>query len=390
MQMVPFSVEEELTGEAMVAMFHHGSLHVMGVRGREPDEQPVLIIGSEVPIQYSAPLNHKGEMETVHVQRFRLDCRVRGTGDPFTSVRPELDDPPDFWVTQSNGTNEVGLECTRLADGKRLSAQGLLAAVRQAVLHRQRIAFKNVDGCVVEVHALSGSGVGKLPKSTDPEVDALLEVIMDLDPSDASVPDGPLPEQAPDVVKITKSGRTGASVVRLPAEHRPTSFMLRSGFELDTAFTTKHTALSVLGDLKAIVSPAKKDVEANRILLITAGGVDHDGMIHPAEELVAQLLLDSLTGPLDPPRYLEKIFLHRWHDGDVWQLFPSFSRIVRPATEVPILGPAASDSEQITLDYPIVRADLLKQSRNQPCICGSGRKAKMCHLRVIPPNEGRT
>jgi hypothetical protein len=136
-------------------------------------------------------------------------------------------------------------------------------------------------------------------------------------------------------------------------------------------------AESILECLTAAVE--EKDRPANQVLLITAGGADRAGMLHLGEDLMADLLLSALVAPLPMPKHLERVVLHRWGFGDAWELYPRLLRIAAPITSAPTLN--------ADLDYPRLEPlSLFRMGRNDPCRCGSGKKAKFCHL-AAPDTE---
>jgi len=374
---VPIYLEEGLEVRAVTTMLWADEPAALGLRGTDRDGHDTLVLGYDAPIPFLRP-RAKSEMELTPVERYRVDSRARGQRDPFHSIRLPPVDPPDFLAVTAPGSASVGLECTRLADETRIMAQNQLRWLGAEILSRPGELFQAIRGCVVFFQAIGEHGQVLPPRAPNPALVEAVDLMAVLDPTITSIQDSSPPKPfAPGTVQQTASGTSGMSVVRLPERHRPSSFMNRAGFELRLGYTTRHTKASVLELLQGIVT--RKDRPENSILLITAGGADRDGVLHPAEELVAEVLLGALEGPLDPPKHLTQVVLHRWMTGDAWDLYPTLSRLVRPATEVPLLR---APNQQLALAYPAVPTDLLRMERNEPCRCGSGRKAKHCHLRL--------
>jgi hypothetical protein len=332
------------TGFAMtdiVAWQSDGIPVVMGAKGTDPLGKRTVVIGTEAAVAFAVPRT-KAAMELLHVERFRVDCRARGSGDPISEIRPARDDPPDFLLKWSEWADSpVGLECTRFADEERLRADANLTALREAILREPRSRVRSLAGSVVRVHFVSPDPTQtQLPfKPTDPKLAELVTLILRLDPKSSSLQDGPTPNQLPGGVALTTPSTTsGATIATLPPDHRPSRFMERTGFELHLSFTTSHNDSSTHDRLSRIVE--RKDVEANSILLVTAGGPDRDGLIHPAEEIVAQVLFEG-TGPFAlQPTHLRLVILHRWGMGDAWELFPTVRQIVRPpVSSLPLMQP---------------------------------------------------
>jgi len=373
--MVPIYVDEALTAVHLVTRLSKGVPVTAELAGLGLDGKEVVYVGHESPIPFLLPHTKQG-MEAIHVERFRSDSLARGAGDPYDSIQLSPSEPPDFMVARKGDMARVALECTRFADKDRLKAQGLLEPLRQEIRRRPKSDFASVAGCSVKVHINTDRGPGLLFRNGDTRISELVDTIATLDPSAATVPDGPPPQQAPDMVRSTASGSAGASATALPRRHRPSPFMTFFGFEISLAITTRHTADSIVTFVREIV--AKKDRPENQILLITAGGADRDGYLHPSEEGFADLLIRSLDGPLANLNNLEQVILHRWWEGDAWELYPSLVRICNPMTGISLFG---ESNRQVELSYPPVTTTLFRMGRNDPCLCGSGRKAKFCHLR---------
>jgi hypothetical protein len=372
------ALAEGVTVHQMLTFQYQGEPSLIGLRGTNSEGEGILVIGSEQPIPFTT-IRHKAEVEALHVERFRVDCRARGGGEPFTSVRPGLD-PPDFFVrAQESSEKEMGLECTRLANGERLSAQAQMDRLERELLAAPRESRSRIAGCVVRVRIFDPATLMGPPfKSGDPRLNEIVELVLSLDPETSQLPDGPFPPQLPpEAAAQTPTGAAGASITSLTPGHRPSPFMRRSGFELVLDFTTTHTTTSVAQTVAEVVE--KKDIEVNEILLITAGGPDRLGLIHPGEELVAGLLLDGIADLDLRPSPLRRVVLHRWAAGDAWEIHPTRRRVVAPQAH----GAAGVEPPRqgVELAYPrVVIPSSVFGGRNDPCACGSGRKAKHCHL----------
>ena len=78
----------------------------------------------------------------------------------------------------------------------------------------------------------------------------------------------------------------------------------------------KHTASSVAAVVEKLVRD--HDKEGVDTLLITSGGPDRDGVMHPMEQVVSDFYLQNpLVLKTD---HISRIIMHRWPTGDAYDL----------------------------------------------------------------------
>jgi len=330
-------------------------------------------VAFEDPVPFFAPRGKKA-MELLHVERFRIDCSARGQGLKLGNLSYSKDGDseggPDFTV--QIGDHVLGLECTTYALEERRVALGLLEPLRASIRNRGRRAFSRLHGMVVflgfpdDEAPDQGNGL-PFAKSKAEHIEELVSLIADHRPDSSKLwSEGQPLAEAHDIGLALTS--TGASVHAAPlsASHEPSRFMQAVGFELRCMYTTLHSLDRERERLAQLVRC--KDKPGKDWVLITVGGPDRDGAIHPAEELAAGLVL----GDTDPIvcSSTQRVLLHRWWYGDVWEIFPERKRVVA--------GPArATEGELI---YPSLKMPpALWPGRNDPCPCRSQRKFKACH-----------
>jgi len=311
-------------------------------------------------------------MEVLHVERFRVDHLVRAGVQPIFSFRLGPD-PPDFLALLTEGVSEVGLECTRLTDAPRLEALAQVDDLRGRLVTVSKSRLAPLHNTEVLVHFFEEDGPERPFKRSDMRAAELVDTILSLDPSRAAVADGPPPPTAPNMFKTIPSGGAAAGAWPLDGSHRPSTFMVSTGFELTLGYSTMHTETSVRERIRQGV--ARKDKPNNHLLLITAGGPDNRGEAHPAEEAIAGLITEDVEAIGLTTEFLEKVILHRWSVGDAWELFPEPKMIVEPGSR------RVAGARPPTYTYPALPHTGQRMERNHPCLCGSGKKAKYCHLR---------
>jgi hypothetical protein len=378
MHVVPIFLEAGVNVATTSAMFWHGTPITMAVSGSSPSGEPILVMGTELPIEYVRP-RYKNEVERLHVERLRIDLRARGAGDPFISVRPSMDDPPDVLVRVSGSVAELGLECTRFADQERLEVSEQFTSLAHLVERVPPSHLRHLKGFALYVSYHDEIGQSRPLRADDARQTELVETLIAVKPRRMAVANSPkaTPSQLSDPGRVrTPSGFAEIAPTELSTDYRPSSFMTRMGFELCLGYTTTHTAESIRRQLESIVS--RKDDSRNQILLITAGGPDRAGMIHSGEEMIVDFIRNEFDSLNLTPTHLKQVLLHRWGAGDVFELFPTARRVAAPAS---ITTHTPGGVDRFTLAYPtITLSQNLLGKRNAPCACGSGLKAKVCHL----------
>ena len=370
---VPMSISEPMTMTELAVWMHAGSMYLYAARAVTDEAVPLVVVAYEAPYRYARPRTQK-DTEMVKVERFRVDCRARGTGDPFQNIgyNPRgTNVNPDFVGNLAGTGEEVGIECTDLAIQERRRALGLMEPLRAAVRLRGARAFQALRGMNVYACFREGDyGTGLPFKRSEAEAVAeLVGLLADHRPNPKAIEhdaNTPFPEQAPDIgLEKTSTGAT-IHAAPLDPQHEPNAFMAAVGFELNLAYTTTHTQPDVRNQLADVVK--RKDVPGNDWLLISAGAPDNAGNIHPAEETIASLIIDGQI-PLECG-HLTRVALHRWRTGDAWEIYPTLRQLARPADDPVTSGVPA-----------LVRPSGLVVDRNAMCPCLSGRKFKVCHGR---------
>ena len=111
---------------------------------------------------------------------------------------------------------------------------------------------------------------------------------------------------------------------------------------------------------------ADHDNPSNDILLISAGApAGGDGFPLIGDEIAVEPEIIQ-TISLPTPRHLKRILLHRWSFGDVYELFPQYTRIVE--SEIPSSGPSV---------VPV--GEVPYWSWNADCPCSSRKPFRACH-----------
>jgi hypothetical protein len=370
-------VPETMEATKLLTWMRHGDPFMFAASGTFASGDSVAIIAFERPPELFVPPSKQG-MELMHVERFRVDVRALGKGDPVTELALVPVDPPDFLIRQRGVDAAIGLECTQFADPQRRKATDLLRGLERNLGQMAADKFRHVRGMVLYVNYEHNAEVEATPSRSGRDTDhrAIAELIAAHRPDPSKIEQDvrmPFPEKPPDIgIDRTTSG-VSVHAVPLARGHEPTGFMRRFGFEVALVYNTVHTGSSAWESVRETI--AKKDTPGNDWLLITAGGVDRLGRIHPSEEVVAQLLIDH-PEPLHC-NHLARVTLHRWGNSDAWDLYPKVDCIAAS----PLPAPAPSDaSRELTIHYPVVVLPPgVSAGRNDKCPCGSDRKYKQCH-----------
>ncbi|MEY2476029.1 MAG: hypothetical protein QOG87_1344 [Actinomycetota bacterium] len=376
---VPTAISVTLQMSAMTTWVRHGAPFLMGGRGSDPEGTDTRFVSWERPVPWSIDRDKKA-MERLHLERFRVDCRARGEGDWITNAVYNPSGPdarPDFFVVPTASPTPVGLECTQYALRERREALALLHPVRAEILARPRAEFRHLQGMAIFLRFVDDSSSVALPfpMTARKRISRLANLIAEHRPNPNALvhePGASMPNHAPDIGVATNDDGAAIHAVPLPGGIDPSRFMGQTGFELDLAFTTTHTPDTEWDRLLSLVK--RKDKPDNDWLLITAGGPDRTGNIHPAEEIAAEVLIDN-PRPV-ATNELARVLLHRWAAGDIWELTPTPRRVV---DGIPMPLPSLSPNET-AVDYPtVVSSPGLIVARNDECPCGRGRKWKHCH-----------
>jgi hypothetical protein len=101
-----------------------------------------------------------------------------------------------------------------------------------------------------------------------------------------------------------------------------------AGFELGLAYTSLITAKAAWTEVQRLTDD--HDQPGVDILLITAGAPDQRGEIYPAEEAIANFLLDNPLGLARSPKHIKQIWVHSWMTGRAAVLYPNIAPMFGP------------------------------------------------------------
>jgi hypothetical protein len=269
---------------------------------------------------YTTSRIDKEEIERIHVQRFAADCRRATGGEAYAAIEANDDDPPDFLVSSDDG-NKKGLECAAFSIEERRAAQALFSNFKTKLALQQRHRIGHLTGSSV----LTWFGTEQNPDSRPPRksdgaaaeelIDALSNYRPDMDSLRAAFSRG-MPPQMPAIASgQTLRNATFYSIPFLSAV--PTGpFMSVTGYDIALAYTTTHTVSTVCRVVEKLV--ADHDKEGVDTLLITSGGPDRQGVLHPAEQVVSDFYLKNSREL--KTKFISSVVLHRWPSGDAYEL----------------------------------------------------------------------
>jgi hypothetical protein len=341
MTLLPVYLPQGMTlthlSNAMLPWFSPSYSGVVGTTTTNRPE-PVVGVTFEWPITWMRTIEEipKIEREILSVRRFSADQALARGIHAFSNVRPgpHPDKAPDTTATTDQGI--LGVESTSLTLNDRRGAHSLFGQLRRRILEQDPAVFAKLAGHMIYVWFEEPAGLPGLAlplKKNDEE--AAMELLRELaayapQPGQMWVPSGAFPEQAPQPHLATTP--EGARFYANPLLVNAPSTMLFTiaGFELGLAYTSLFTARVAWQEVQRLVD--KHDQVGVDILLITAGAPDQHGQIFPAEEAVANFLLEEPIGFARPPRHIKRIFLHSWTTGRAAELHPTVIRCSDPFT----------------------------------------------------------
>lgn len=321
----------------------------VGTSGAPPEPTLWLALEQAIPwIRPSARLD-KAAMELMHVQRFAADHRGATGVEPYTAIEGNPDDPPDFVVTLPDGTRG-GLECVAFSIEERRGAQALFQNLKNRLALQQRHRTGHLTGCSVIVWFGKGQNPNTRPprKTDDAAADELIEALSryrpDVDSLRLQFSSGMPPQMPPLVTGSTLQDATFYAVPMLNASPAG-PFTSISGYDIVLAYTTTHTASSIGIVLEDLVR--KHDKEGVDNLLITSGGPDRDGAMHPMEQVISDMYLQYPK--VLKTEHINRVILHRWPTGDAYdllenppkQLWPAMYQGHSPAHQAFVVNPSA-------------------------------------------------
>jgi hypothetical protein len=334
MVLFPTVVSENMTITGMIAaMLPWNAPAFLGMVGTTAaDGEPALTVTMEWPmiwLRTTEPLP-KFNREWLFMRRFSSDQALATGIHAFAQVQPGSD-PPDATVQTDDGA--LGVESTALTVEGRRGVHNLFLQLRRRLQEAEPVAFAKLAGHMVYVWFEESDvpALGRPHKRSDTAaLDALVKALAEYQPKTDGLwhPAGPFPEQGPELPLADTSA--GAKFYAVPVTNAAPSTMLFSvaGFELGLAYTTHVTAKSAWAELQRLVD--SHDKPGVDLLLVTAGGPDARGNVFPAEEAIANFVIDHPLGFSRAPNHIGRVILHSWSTGKGTLLYPAVEPLFEP------------------------------------------------------------
>jgi hypothetical protein len=293
---------------------------LIGSRAGSADR--VLLIANETPIELLvAPSTlETPAVEQLHFDKFCSDWLVVHGNRPYEHAAAGLDRSaaPDFTATKG-GNERVGVDCVQFAiEGRRL-ANAQFAAIKRTIAASEPERFSHLGGLLVYVWVQTEAGLALplRPRQQSGLLDAL--TAYRYQPGSGETVGIGMPETAPplDIAETGEGWRFYATPLLIAAPSSP--FFYRMGFEMAFVFGSEHTPQSGWADLLRRV--VDHDQPAISELVVTIGGPDRNGYIHPSEEAIFDLMLQDVRWSYEP-KHLTAIYVHGWETGRIIQLHP--------------------------------------------------------------------
>jgi hypothetical protein len=212
----------------------------------------------EWPVPYlNASRLQKSDLESLHVARLQTDARLALRHLPF-SVTGRGAEPPDFLIELRK--EQLGLECTVLADSRRRTVEGIFSRIRQRLLEEPRqnlshLAGHNVVSWFVGEKSLAANRLPHRANDRD-ALEALVKGLRQLRPGEGGQAVGPPSDYTAQLSRMgVVSSGYGCLFYAIPmtAATPATSFFAHTGFELACLYESTHTATSIVGELDRLV-----------------------------------------------------------------------------------------------------------------------------------------
>jgi hypothetical protein len=302
-----------------------------GTSGTPPEPTLWLALEQAIPWIRTDTRLDKAIMELMHVQRFAADQRGATGSEPYAAIEVNTDDPPDFIATMPDGSRG-GLECVALSIEERRDAQALFQNLKNRLVFQQRHRTGHLTGCSVIVwFGKEQNPNTRPPKKTDDAaaeelVEALSEYRPDIDSLRVQFSSGLPPQMPPLVTGSTLQDATFYAVPMLNSI--PVGpFSSISGYDIMLAYTTTHTASSIGATVERLVR--KHDKKGVDNLLITSGGPDRGGAMHPMEQIISDVYLQHPK--VLKTDHISRVIMHRWPTGDAFDLLENPPKQLWPA-----------------------------------------------------------
>ncbi len=305
-----------------------------GLLGTTGAGAPLLAVASEWPliwVRTAAPLS-KFERELIYLRRYSSDQAIATRGNhAWGDVQPG-DDPPDATVLTDAG--RMGVESTSLTVEGRRGVHGLFAQLRRGLQEAEPAEFAKLAGHVVYVWFqepdVAGPPVMPRKRSDIPAIDALIQALAEYEPETQQLlhePEPP-PQIMPELpLSDTTAGARFYAVPLLGGAPGSMLFTL-AGFDIALAYTTLLTAEEAWSEVQRLVD--SHDKPGVDLLLVTAGGPDANGNVFPAEEAVANFIVEHPIELSHQPEHIQRVILHSWGTGRATALYPDMQLIFGP------------------------------------------------------------
>lgn len=330
LRLVPLYLPEDVEVTAITThTFTPNNFDYHGLVGRTTSGEDVQVVSLDLPSFWPGARDQR-ETELRHGRRLLVDLRARGHDHSLTDVRagPDPNEPPDLIIRHSSG-REIRVEHTSLSLPQRREAWQGLRALRSKLRLEGPRRFRALRGHLVYLwfSADTSLGLDRPPSARGTStLDTLVEVLASHRPDPRKMTFSDLP-QSLSGHDLGWADTAAARFYALPSDLPPSPFALLMGFEFGLAFTTLHTRTQIRTAIAEAVK--RKDRPENDWLLVTAGGPGKTGEAFYSEEVVAEFLTDTAL-QVDPD-HLQRVLLHRWMTGDVWEIHPDHRRLAEAA-----------------------------------------------------------
>jgi hypothetical protein len=288
-----------------------------------------LLISYEQPIPYFDPVSlmDKTSTENLHMGKYCTDYRITNGNLPYSNLRTNKNDPPDFIAVHSG--EEVRIDCAQFTIEKHRTAQALFNSIRKTALSEPREKFDHLSGSLVLMWFRDGDSLGLPPRaSDDQQVKQIIEALAryTVDHSGLILPGGSLPPLMPSLNEQTLPGGCTFYSTPITPEVMSSRFFMMIGFELGLVYGTSHTSTSAWEEIGRLVTNHDQAVIDD--LIITAGAPGRDGIGFVSEYALARFMLRR-PQMIAPPSHLRRVMIHLWQTGEIVQLFPELKSMTQ-------------------------------------------------------------
>jgi hypothetical protein len=332
-----------------------------GFVGTTSAGEPLLVIGSEWPLSWATtvePLS-KIDRESLYIRRYSSDCLLATGHSAFVDVQ-RGGDPPDATALADIGW--IGVESTSLTFESRRLAHNLFMHLRRRLESSDPARFARLAGHIVYVWFedvdLPGGPLKPHRRSDTAALDMLVKGLAEHEPKRPRLMDMTDPLQygpdfgMPSTLEALRGTPAGARFFAVPlADGAPSSTLFTvAAFDIGLAYTTILTGEMAWGEVQRLVR--SHDQPGVNLLLITVCGPDANGNMFPAEEAMADFIVEHAVGLSSAPEHIEKVILHSWATGRATSLYPDIQCLFGPLYEsiVPLHHSSAASVQKIDAD----------------------------------------